>query len=133
MNQFHVYCLARSSDVGQLETDLACSLEIASGKVGLTILWEQASAAGGYAGAMKTATAECQSTASTREKMACSVAGANDMRDLDRKSARASASTLTHSLSGDLSAIELQHAAAIRSASKGNRNRDGKTACRSNG
>jgi hypothetical protein len=58
MNRFHVYCLARSSDVGRLETDLACSPEIANGMVKLTILWNQASAGGGYAGAMETATAD---------------------------------------------------------------------------
>ena len=58
MNRFHVYCLARSSDVGRLETDLTRSPEIANGKVGLTILWNQASAAGAYAGAMETATAD---------------------------------------------------------------------------
>lgn len=58
MNQFHVYCLARSSDVGRLETDLGRSPEIANGKVGLTILWNQASASGAYAGAMEMATAD---------------------------------------------------------------------------
>jgi hypothetical protein len=58
MDQFHVYCLARSSDVVHLETNLARSPEIADGKVGLTILWNQASAAGAFARAMETATAE---------------------------------------------------------------------------
>jgi hypothetical protein len=57
-DRFHVYCLARSSDVGRLETDLARSPEIANGKVGLTILWNQASASGAYASAMERATAE---------------------------------------------------------------------------
>jgi hypothetical protein len=58
MVQFHIYCLARSSDVGRLETDLARSPEIANGNVGLTILWNQTSAAAAFARAMETATAE---------------------------------------------------------------------------
>jgi hypothetical protein len=58
MNRFHVYCLARSSDVGRLETDLIRSPEIANGKIGLTILWNQVSAAGAYASAMEKATAD---------------------------------------------------------------------------
>jgi hypothetical protein len=58
MDQFHVYSLARSSDVSRLETDLTRSPEIANGKIGLTVLWNQASAAGAYARAMETATAE---------------------------------------------------------------------------
>ena len=58
MDRFHVYCLARSSDVGRLGTDLTRSPEIANGNVGLTILWNQASAAKALARAMETATAE---------------------------------------------------------------------------
>jgi hypothetical protein len=54
----HVYCCARSSDVGRLEVDLARSPEIENGLVGLTILWNKASAAGAYSQAIKTATAE---------------------------------------------------------------------------
>jgi hypothetical protein len=56
--RFHVYCLARSSDVHRLKADLTCSPEIANGKVGLTILWDQASAAAAYTRAMESATAE---------------------------------------------------------------------------
>ena len=58
MDRFHVYCLARSSDVGRLEADLTRSPEIANGNVGLTVLWNQASAAQALARAMETATAE---------------------------------------------------------------------------
>lgn len=58
MNRFHIYCLARSSDVDRLKTDLASSPEIAEGKVGLTILWNETSAAGAYARAMRGASAD---------------------------------------------------------------------------
>lgn len=58
-NQFHIYCCARSNvDKGRLQSDLSRSPEIESGYVGLTILWDQPSAAGGYARAMEMATAE---------------------------------------------------------------------------
>jgi hypothetical protein len=58
-DQFHIYCCARSGvDNGRLQADLRRSPEIENGNVGLTILWDQASAAGAYARAMETATAE---------------------------------------------------------------------------
>ena len=57
MDQFHVYCLARTSDINRLESDLARSPEIAAGDVALTILWNESSAAGAYARAMQKATA----------------------------------------------------------------------------
>src|SRR5262249_20006175 len=57
-SRFHVYTCARSSDVDTLRRDLYRSPAIASGKVGLTVLWNQPSAASAYAGAMKTASAE---------------------------------------------------------------------------
>ena len=55
---FQVYCCARSSDRGRLDTDLLSSPEIKNGKVGLTILWNQASAGAAYSRAIKTATAK---------------------------------------------------------------------------
>ena len=57
-SQFQVYACVRSSDAERLRTDLATSPEIASGKVGLTVLWDQESASGAYARAMETATAD---------------------------------------------------------------------------
>jgi hypothetical protein len=56
--RFHVYCCARSSDIDRLEADLGRSPEIENGSVGLTILWNQASAAGAFSQAIETATAE---------------------------------------------------------------------------
>jgi hypothetical protein len=56
--QFHIYTCARSSDINILQRDLTRSPAIANGKVALTILWNQANAAGAYARAMETATAE---------------------------------------------------------------------------
>lgn len=58
MDRFHVYCLARSSDIARLNADLARSPEIASGQVGLTVLWNQPSASAAYARAMDSATAD---------------------------------------------------------------------------
>ena len=56
--QIHVYCCARSSDIDRLQVDLARSPEIENGRVGLTILWNKASASGAYSEAIETATAE---------------------------------------------------------------------------
>ena len=56
--RFHVYTCARSSDVETLQRDLRRSPAIANGKVELTVLWNQLSAAGAYARAMETASAE---------------------------------------------------------------------------
>ena len=57
-SQFQVYACVRSSDAERLRKDLATSPEIASGKVGLTVLWDQESASGAYARAIETATAD---------------------------------------------------------------------------
>jgi hypothetical protein len=57
-NQFHVYACVRSSDSEVLRTNLMLSPEIANGKVGLTALWDQRSAADAYARAMGTAAAQ---------------------------------------------------------------------------
>jgi hypothetical protein len=56
--RIHIYACVRSSDAELLESNLARSPEIASGEVGLTVLWNQTSAAGAYARAMETASAE---------------------------------------------------------------------------
>jgi hypothetical protein len=55
---FLVSTCARSSDVRTLGRDLCRSPSIASTDVGLTILWNQPSAAAAYARAMETATAD---------------------------------------------------------------------------
>ncbi|MDE5452813.1 hypothetical protein GWE18_08015 [Bradyrhizobium sp. CSA112] len=55
---FHIYTCARSSDVSTLERDLYRSPSIANSDVGLTILWNQPSAAAAYARAIETATAD---------------------------------------------------------------------------
>jgi hypothetical protein len=57
-SRVHVYACVRSSDKEILNGNLASSPEIASGKVGLTILWNQRSAASAYAAAMEAATVE---------------------------------------------------------------------------
>ncbi len=54
----HVYCCARSSDTSRLQADLARSPEIENGNIGLTILWNQASAASAFSRAIERATAE---------------------------------------------------------------------------
>ena len=56
--QFQVYACVRSSDAERLQKDLATSPEIASGEVGLTVLWDQESASGAYARVIETATAD---------------------------------------------------------------------------
>ena len=56
--RFHVYTCARSSDAEILERDLRSSPAIARGLVNLTVLWNQPSAAGAYARAMETASAD---------------------------------------------------------------------------
>jgi hypothetical protein len=56
--RFHVYCLARTSDTDRLKADLKRSPEIASGEIGLTVLWNRPSAASAYAAAVEAATAE---------------------------------------------------------------------------
>jgi hypothetical protein len=56
--RFHIYCCARSSDTDRLQVDLMCSPEIANGAVGVSILWNQPSAAGAYSQAIETATAD---------------------------------------------------------------------------
>jgi hypothetical protein len=55
---FHVYTCARTSDVETLERDLCRSPSIANSDVGLTVLWNQPSAAAAFARAMETATAD---------------------------------------------------------------------------
>jgi hypothetical protein len=55
---FHVYTCARTSDVKTLERDLCRSPSISNSDVGLTILWNQPSAAAAYARAVETATAD---------------------------------------------------------------------------
>lgn len=57
-DRFHVYCCARTVDSGRLQADLASSPEIAGGRVGLTVLWNQVSASSAYAHAMETSPAE---------------------------------------------------------------------------
>jgi hypothetical protein len=57
-SRFHVYCCARLSDTDRLQTDLAASPEIANGKVGLTVLWNQAAASSAYSQAIHAATSE---------------------------------------------------------------------------
>jgi hypothetical protein len=54
----HVYACVRSSDTDVLCGNLASSPAIARGGVGLTILWNQKTAASAYARAMETATAD---------------------------------------------------------------------------
>lgn len=58
LNRFHVYVCARTSDIETLKRDLSCSPGVMNGDVGLTVLWNQASASGAFARAMETATAE---------------------------------------------------------------------------
>ncbi|SDG38355.1 hypothetical protein SAMN05216338_1001105 [Bradyrhizobium sp. Rc2d] len=55
---FHVYTLARTSDIPILQRDLCRSPYIANGCVELTVLWNQPSAAAAYARAIETATAD---------------------------------------------------------------------------
>jgi hypothetical protein len=57
-SRIHVYSCVRSSDKHVLRENLAYSPEIANGKVGLTILWDQRSAASAYAAVMEEAKAE---------------------------------------------------------------------------
>jgi hypothetical protein len=57
-SNIHIYACVRSSDKKILNENLACSPEIKIAKVGLTILWDQRSAASAYAAAMQAATAE---------------------------------------------------------------------------
>jgi hypothetical protein len=57
-SRFHVFCCARSSDIDSLDTNLKRSPEIASGEIGVTILWNQQSAASAYSRAAETANAE---------------------------------------------------------------------------
>src|ERR1700722_7803699 len=56
-DRVHVYTCARQTDRPRLEADLASSPEIKNGDIGLTVLWDKESAAGGYSCAMETATA----------------------------------------------------------------------------
>jgi hypothetical protein len=56
--RFHVYTCARTSDTNRLREDLARSPEIANGKIGFTVLWNQPSASSAYAHAIEEATAE---------------------------------------------------------------------------
>jgi len=57
-SRFHVYTCARTSDRETLRRDLCTSPAIKSGKIGLTVLWNQTSASSAYARAMEAASAE---------------------------------------------------------------------------
>ena len=56
--RFHIYTCARSSDVSILEQNLRRSPAIANRDIDLTILWNRPSAAGAYARAVETASAD---------------------------------------------------------------------------